>query len=265
MPPEPRGPSRAASDLPGRFTVVARECRNISVAAAASSGDPSPRNIHVAAAASPRPVSRNDHAVAAGRRRDSSPRNIRVAAPGVAATRLHGSSPGRRRRLGRRGLALVGLQYRVSHYIQLKLGSPPARAKRPPLRDGDLGADAFVRVLGREDEAAVVQLKLVRREEFAREVDLAVPAASPVSTEVPRRRDASPRNIRVAAAASTRRVSTDYPRRSPRRRRDSSPRNIRVAAPGVAATRLHGISASRPRRRRDASPRNIRVAAAGSP
>ena len=45
----------------------------------------------------------------------------------------------------------------------------------------------------------------------------------------------------VAAAASPRLVSTEYPRRGR----------------GVAATRLHGISTPRPRRRRALSPRNI--------
>ena len=44
----------------------------------------------------------------------------------------------------------------------------------------------------------------------------------------PRRRDASPRNIRVAAAASPRRVSTEYPRRSR----------------SVAATRLQRVRAA---------------------
>ena len=57
-----------------------------------------------------------------------------------------------------------------------------------------------------------------------------------------RRRDSCPRNTRVAAAASPRFVSTEYPRRGR----------------GVAATRVHGISASRPRRRRDSSERRPR-------
>ena len=64
-----------------------------------------------------------------------------------------------------------------------------------------------------------------------------------------RRRDPSPRNIHVAAAASPRLVSTDYPR----------------LGRGVAVTWLHVISTSRPRRRRDSAPRNIHVPAAASP
>ena len=55
-----------------------------------------------------------------------------------------------------------------------------------------------------------------------------------------RRRDSSPWNIRVAAAASPRLVSTECPGRDD------------------AATRLRGISASR--RRRDPSPRIVQVA-----
>ena len=65
-------------------------------------------------------------------------------------------------------------------------------------------------------------------------------------TEFPRHgrgRDSSPRNLRVAAAASPRPVSAESPRRSR----------------GVAATRLHGISASQPRRRRDPSAQNLRA------
>ena len=55
----------------------------------------------------------------------------------------------------------------------------------------------------------------------------------------------SERNIRIAAAASPRPASTEYPRRGR----------------GVAATRIHGIFASRSRRRRDPPPRNIDVVA----
>ena len=59
-----------------------------------------------------------------------------------------------------------------------------------------------------------------------------------LSTSRPRRRrDSSPQNIHVAAAASPRLASTDYPRRGR----------------GVAATRLYGLSTSRLRRRRDSS------------
>ena len=65
----------------------------------------------------------------------------------------------------------------------------------------------------------------------------------------PRRRDSSPRNTRVAAAASPRLVSTEYPRRSR----------------GGAATRLRGLSTSpAAARRRDSSPRNIHIAAAAA-
>ena len=67
------------------------------------------------------------------------------------------------------------------------------------------------------------------------------------STSQPRR-DSSPRNIPVAAAAPPRLVATEDPRRG-----------------RGAATRHHGISTSRPRRRRDSSesyPRGKRTATA---
>ena len=63
------------------------------------------------------------------------------------------------------------------------------------------------------------------------------------STSRPRRRrDPSSRNAHVAAAASPRSLSTEYPRRGH----------------GVAAIRLRGISTPRPRRTRDSSKENPR-------
>ena len=64
-----------------------------------------------------------------------------------------------------------------------------------------------------------------------------------MSTSRPRRRrDSSPQNVHVAAAASPRHVSAECSRRGR----------------GVAASRLRGMSTSRPRRRRDTSARSRR-------
>ena len=71
----------------------------------------------------------------------------------------------------------------------------------------------------------------------------------PVSTEYPRRGRGRGRLRGISATRldgtfASRPVSTAYPRRAPRRRRDTSPQNIRVAPRGGATTLLGGVSAS---------------------
>ena len=77
-----------------------------------------------------------------------------------------------------------------------------------------------------------------------------IPRRVPVSTNLPRpTAAASPRSVsieclRVAAAASPRLVSTECPRSRPRRRRDSSPWNVDVAA-AASPQPIFGMSARR--------------------